>query len=102
MGLLFSFISWFLLGFLGGRIFAKKGYPPNLGVLIGILFGPLSLAICLFLPKTASGREQARFEAQLASDELIASSTKQCEVCGRTVGVMSRFCPRCNHRFEFK
>lgn len=98
--ILFSFMAWFGLGYLGGRLFAKKGYHPNAGVLIGILLGPMVLALCLFLPKTASGRRQAALEAELADEVSIASQTKSCPDCNRSVGVNSRFCPRCTYRFE--
>jgi len=56
---------WLLLGYVGGWIFAKKGYPPKLGIAIGILLGPMAIALCAVLPRTREGREQAALEREI-------------------------------------
>ena len=55
-----SIFMWCLMGYSGGWIFANKGYPPRLGIAIGVLCGPCMLVICLFLPKTKAGKERAK------------------------------------------
>jgi hypothetical protein len=55
-------IIWTGLGYLGGKLAAKKGYPPKYGVVLGILGGPLTWLIGLLLPRTAEGIEQANFD----------------------------------------
>lgn len=82
-------VVWLLLGYVGGWIFAKKGYPPKLGIVIGILLGPIAIALCAVLPRTREGREQAALER-----------SKRCPICDRELGVSARVCPRCEHRFE--
>src|SRR5262245_61295720 len=48
---------WIVLGIVGGRIFARKGYPPLVGVLLGIGGGPFGLLVALSAPYTRAGSE---------------------------------------------
>lgn len=91
--------AWILLGYLGGRIAAKKGYLPGLGVLIAIVLGPIALIATLFLPKTKAGREQAEFERELNEEGRIYDRKKNCPKCDRELSLMTKICPNCEHRF---
>jgi hypothetical protein len=90
---------WIVLGIIGGRILAQKGYPPFLGVLAGLIFGPLGLIVAHIAPQTGAGRQMAK-EDELIESELDAARDKlECPKCGRENASTSRFCPRCNYRF---
>jgi hypothetical protein len=91
---------WCFLGYLGGKLAARRGYPPRLGIILGIVLGPFALLIAaLILPYTAAGRQQ--LDMEMAMDAEIAESMKpkNCPECGREVTMAARFCPRCNYRF---
>ncbi len=96
----FGVIPWAILGYIGGRLFAKKGYSPKAGILIGIVLGPIALIACALLPMSVSGREQAELEKEIALEAAQARRTKDCPHCRKTVSAVARFCPRCNLRFE--
>lgn len=98
--ILLTIACWLLLGYLGGWIFAKKGYPPKMGILIGIFFGPIAIALCAVLPRTREGREQAALEREINLENTINLGSKRCPKCDRECGISARFCPRCEHRFE--
>ena len=91
---------WCLLGYAGGWIAARKGYPPRMGIVVAVIFGPLALVVCALLPMTEDGREQAVIERQIHHDEIDQDRLKSCPACGREVSFKSRVCPRCEHRFE--
>lgn len=95
----YGIIPWVVLGYLGGLVFAKKGYPPKAGIILGILLGPIGLLLFLLLPMTDSGMHQANLDAQIESEQRINATLKDCPECNRSVGFASRFCPRCNYRF---
>ncbi len=91
---------WLVLGYIGGRLFARKGYPPKLGIINGVLFGPMALLICAFFPKSKEGLEQAELERELDMETAKNSGSKRCPKCNRDLGIMARVCPRCEHRFD--
>lgn len=90
---------WLILGYIGGWIFAKKGYYPMLGIAIGILLGPIALAVCAVLPRTREGREQAFFDREIDLENAELLKSKRCPKCDRELGNSARVCPRCDHRF---
>ena len=92
-------IPWVILGYLGGLIFARKGYPPRLGIILGIVLGPIGLVVFAMLPMTGEGARQSRLDDEIELQERINARLKDCPQCKRTVGFSSRFCPRCNYRF---
>ena len=91
---------WLLLGYVGGWIFAKKGYPPKLGIVIGIFLGPMAIALCAVLPRTREGREQAALEREINLENAKNIGSKRCPKCDRELGISARVCPRCEHRIE--
>ncbi len=93
-------LVWCLLGYYGGLLFAKKGYPPTLGIIIGILFGPIALILVLILPGTREARERAIEEKQLAIEQADCNRTKVCPQCKRESSIAAPVCPRCEFRFE--
>lgn len=106
LGLLFLFsqlaaiVLWGLLGIAGGSILAKKGYSPILGVAIGLILGPLGLLIALGAPRTVGGHRMKELDSQIEHELQAARETRECPKCGRENAGTSRFCPRCNYRFE--
>ena len=62
-------LIWCVLGYVGGRIAARKGYPPKSGMAVGVLFGPIGLVAAAVLPRTRQAPEQARFEPPPASTD---------------------------------
>ncbi len=96
----FGIIPWIVLGYFGGLVFARKGYPPKAGIVLGILLGPIGLILFLILPMTDSGIRQAKFDAQIEREQRINATLKNCPECKRSVGFAARFCSRCNYRFQ--
>lgn len=93
-------VIWCLLGYLGGWIAARKGYPPRMGVIIAIIFGPIALIVGAILPMTEAGREQAETERQINQENIYHDRLKPCPACGREVSLKCPVCPRCEHRFD--
>ena len=98
--ILLRIFVWCLLGYFGGLLFAKKGYPPMLGIFIGILLGPFALILCLILPRTREASERATEEKQLAIEQKDRNRTKFCPQCNRESSIAAPICPRCDYRFE--
>lgn len=98
--ILSTIVVWLLLGYVGGWILAQKGYPPKLGIVIGILLGPLAIALCAGFPRTREGREQAALECEINLESAKNIGSKRCPKCDRELGISARVCPRCEHRFE--
>lgn len=96
MWLMSSIASWVVLGIIGGRMFAHRGYHPFIGVIAGILLGPFGLAYCWFLPMTRTARSEWAAEKAIAA---AGASSKVCPTCGRQCGGLATFCPRCDHVF---
>lgn len=92
-----SVVVWIIMGTIGGRMFAYRGYPPILGIAVGLIFGPIWLAVCWFLPMTNAAR--TAWKTNRATEKAGASS-KACPQCERTCGGMATFCPACHHRFD--
>jgi uncharacterized membrane protein YeaQ/YmgE (transglycosylase-associated protein family) len=97
--LIIRLLIWGFLGYLGGWLAAQKGYPPRLGIVLAIIFGPIGLIIGALLPATASGREEEEIERQINREVADIDRTKQCPSCRRDVAYRCRVCPRCEHRF---
>ena len=97
--ILLQILLWCALGYAGGWIAARKGYPPRMGVILAIIFGPIALVVCALLPMTEAGREQAEIERQISKDRIYQDRLKRCPNCGREVAFTCRVCPRCEHRF---
>lgn len=95
-------VPWIILGYLGGLVFARKGYPPKVGIILGILLGPFGFLLFLLLPMTDSGIRQAKLDAEVENEHRLNTALKDCPNCKRSVGQSTRFCPRCNHRFEMQ
>ncbi len=89
-----NILIWIAFGFLGGKIAAKKGYSPRLGVILGLFFGWLWLLVALFLPRTNEAIEQDKFEKELAADPKIAN----CPSCGKRIPFGSTVCPECEYQ----
>ena len=99
MNLVLGLAAWWTLGYLAGCIFAHRGYPPQVGVVFGMLLGPIGLVIALLLPRTRSGRRQSELEQEIKKQARADSARKTCPMCQRDVSVIAPVCPRCNHRF---
>jgi hypothetical protein len=101
-GLFLQILVWIVLGLLGGFLFAKKGYSPRTGIIVGVLFGPLGLLISLFIPYTAEGRRM-REEERRDRDELrLSRQNKTCPKCGCQHSVVNRFCPSCMYEYPME
>jgi len=59
---------WLSLGYLGGMLAARKGYNPRLGILAGLVGGPVALMVGLIMPYTDQGLEQDRLERDLQDE----------------------------------
>lgn len=92
-------LVWCALGYAGGWLAARKGYPPRLGVVAGVLGGPIALVVCLLLPRTKAGHALAKMERELAAETQEFGQRHKCPSCGREVSVRAPSCPRCDHRF---
>lgn len=90
---------WCALGYAGGWIAARKGYPPRLGIVLAIIFGPIALVFCALLPATKEGREQLELEREIRADNAEFAVRRNCPKCGREVSARAPACPRCDHRF---
>jgi len=66
-------LIWLGLGYLGGRMAARKGYAPHYGYLSALIFGPLSLIVVALVPQTEEGRFQAKLEAEASLSRLRTS-----------------------------
>ena len=91
-------IAWVILGTIGGRMFAHRGYPPLIGVAVGVLLGPLWLLLCWFLPMTSGARSEWKNNRDLAA----MAASRPCPQCGRVCGGLATFCPQCHHRFALE
>ena len=96
--IIINILIWCALGYAGGWIAARKGYPPRLGVVVAILFGPIALVVCALLPATKEGREQEDIERQLNAEAMEFAIRRNCANCGREVSARAPACPRCDHR----
>ena len=85
-------LGWVLTGYLGGRIVARKGYEPKLGIALGLL-GILGLTIALFLPTTIEGRELQEREYEFTKGPKRAN----CPNCGKQIQFGSQQCPHCQY-----
>jgi hypothetical protein len=94
-----SIIGWIVLGLIGGRMFAYRGYSPLIGVVAGVLGGPMLLVYCYFIPLTRGAREALAADNAAADSFEKGSSLRTCPECGRLCGGVATFCPRCNHKF---
>ena len=75
-------LIWCALGYTGGWIAARKGYPPRLGMVIGIFTGPIGLAVGALLPRTKKGREQGEYERSLNLEAAQFNQRQNCPSCG--------------------
>jgi len=96
--MLIRILIWCALGYAGGWIAARKGYPPKLGVVVGVLFGPLGLIVGALLPRTKEGREQAELEREMAEEAAEFNQRQKCPSCGREISARARVCGLCGHR----
>ena len=94
----FNIGLWIVLGLLGGFIAAHKGYQPVIGILVGIIFGPLGLVVAALLPATEEGRRQSELERETQIEIAQSRATKPCPQCGRENAATTPICPRCNLR----
>lgn len=81
--MLVRILIWCALGYAGGWIAARKGYPPFLGAVVGVLIGPIGLVVGALLPRTKEGREQAKLDRELAVEAAALNKRQNCPSCGR-------------------
>lgn len=91
--------TWTVFGFFGGFVAARKGYPPTMGILIGVFLGPLGLLVALILPRTLEGQEQRHREKLMDAKVKAARVQKSCPECGTEHSSNQRFCPSCMYRY---
>jgi len=85
-------IGWIVMGLLGGRILAHKGYDPKYGIVLGLL-GVIGLFVALLLPLTDSGKELE----QLEYDIIHGPKRANCPDCGKQIKYGSAVCPHCQY-----
>ncbi|MDZ4783400.1 MAG: hypothetical protein SGJ19_24405 [Planctomycetia bacterium] len=78
-------LIWLGLGYLGGRMAARKGYAPHYGYLSALIFGPLSLIVVALVPQTEEGRFQAKLEAEIDAEADYYDRKQSCPNCRREV-----------------
>lgn len=100
MPILISIGLWIALGLLGGRMFARKGYPGPAGVLIPVLLGPVAFVICFLIPSTAAAKRERLEEKKNLELSRRGERLKPCPRCERKCGGMATFCAGCNYPFE--
>lgn len=98
--LVFRLLCWIAFGLAGGYIFARKGYSPTHGVIVGALFGPCALFVSALCPRTAAALEEDDEANRLKRELVVARAQKPCPKCGCTHSVINQFCPRCMHRYS--
>jgi len=94
-----TILIWVVLGLLGGYIFAQKGYPPTLGIIVGVLVGPIGIAVAAVLPRTKERRTQMEMERETKLELQATQQTHTCPKCGRENSAATRICPRCECRY---
>jgi hypothetical protein len=92
-----NLVIWILMGVLGGRIAAQKGYPPAAGILVGMLIGPFGLLAAALIPKTRRARQPMEGEPDTLAERTYARRTQKCPRCGRLNSLTTRRCARCDH-----
>ncbi len=92
-------VPWILFGLAGGFIAARKGYSPTLGIILGVICGPLGLLCGLGLPMTEEGRRVRELERSVAADLKEARQNKTCPKCGCVHSVVNNFCPSCMFQY---
>ncbi len=93
--MLVRILIWCALGYAGGWIAARKGYPPFLGAVVGAFFGPIGLVVAALLPRTKEGREQAKLDRELAAEATAFNARQNCPSCGREISTRARVCGLC-------
>jgi hypothetical protein len=94
VGVFLYLVFWVMMGLVGGRIAAHRGYSPLLGIAVGILLGPVWLALALLVPRRRSVVEMEE------ADSLRGGLTT-CATCGQSIPSTSNECPRCIYRKAF-
>jgi hypothetical protein len=97
--LIIKICLWVAFGLCGGLLMARKGYPPYLGVVAGIVFGPIGLIVAALMPKTAKGREMAEQNKKIAAELRATRHLRVCPKCGRENSIASPVCPRCDYHY---
>jgi hypothetical protein len=92
-------VLWGVLAMICGKVWARKGYSPLLGILLGIVGGPFGLLAALAVPYTASGREMEQLNREIQIERDTTKRSQPCPECGRINSATALFCPRCNYRF---
>ncbi len=92
-------IGWIVFGFAGAYIFAKKGYRPLVGAMVGVFLGPCGLVVSLLIPRTTAAAQDAEESERLNQELIAARKQKQCPKCGCTHSAINAFCPSCMHQY---
>jgi hypothetical protein len=94
------------LGYAGGRLVARRGYPPIIGIMAGALSGgaplilaPVTFAILALLPRTAEARRLAQLDRETDFEASSDSRRQNCPKCGREVSANAYVCPVCEFHF---
>jgi hypothetical protein len=94
VGEFLRYAIWVMLGLLGGRIAAYRGYSPWLGVVVGVFMGPFALLMALLIPRR-------RYIVELEKADLLRGGVATCPTCGVAIPTTSNECPRCIYRKAF-
>jgi hypothetical protein len=81
------FIIWIAIGFVAALIARNKGNNSCLGMIVGLLLGPIGLLIVFFLPDNELGKLKR------------SGNTKQCPNCAEYVKPEARVCKHCGYSF---
>ena len=82
-------ILWIVCGVIAGVIAKEKGGEFMIGLLVGVLFGPLGIVAAFFM-----GNEKAKEQTLVE-----AGDRKKCLMCAELVQPEALVCKHCGHRF---
>lgn len=81
---------WAACGFVGSIITENRIGKTGIGFILGALFGPIGLLICLFVGSDEDKQKQ----------KVAIRQRKKCPMCAELVQPQALICKHCGHRFD--